>query len=295
MTIIKIVLLTIAAALIAMYIVLNLRGQKYDSLLNGLPKEGFSDKAFFAAGYALQDIKPFSMTGRIGKKLLSQSKILYPENEGRYAEYWARLYWARTLGLSVLVITFVFIITPLLDGMYMLLALFFGIASVYAIYTQGAKDMENKLKERAEKCLLEFPNVVSKLALLMNCGLIMKDAWFQVAKDKEGDIYDLMREACSEMNSGKSAAEAIYNFGVYSYSPEIRKFSSIIIQNVEKGGSDVTMYMRQQSSELWAHKRQLMLQRGDAAAAKLLIPTMIVLVGVLAIIISAAMGNISML
>ena len=52
--------------------------------------------------------------------------------------------------------------------------------------------------------------------------------------------------------------------------------------------------MRQQSQELWAHKRQLMLQKGDAAAAKLLLPTMLVLIGIIAIIIVAAVSGLSL-
>ena len=96
------------------------------------------------------------------------------------------------------------------------------------------------------------------------------------------------------MDSNTSLEEALYNFGVRTASPEIRKFASIIIQNAARGGADVTVFMRQQSQELWAHKRQLMLQKGDAAAAKLLLPTMLVLIGIIAIIIVAAVSGLSL-
>ena len=293
MQLVKLILLIIATVLVFLYIILTLKGREYDSILAGLPKKGFSDRDLLAPGYALQKIPMFGIEGKLGKKLLSQASILHPENGGKYAEYWARLYMARTWGLSLMVVTFSFCIAPLMDEFIMFFVVIFGIASVWAIYNQGANEMENILKKRADSCLMEFSNVVSKLALLMNCGLIMKDAWFQVANSKEGEIYDLMKEACAEMNSGRSAAEAVYNFGIYTTSPEIRKFSSIIIQNIEKGGSDVTMYMRQQSEELWTHRRQLLLKKGDEAAAKLLIPTMLILAGVLVIIMTAAMGNMS--
>lgn len=293
MQLLKLVLLVIGTVLVFLYIILTLRGREYDAILTTLPKKGFSDKDLLAPGYALQKIPMFGINSKLGKKLMTQAAILHPENGGKYAEFWARLYLARTLGLSMMVITFSFCIAPLMDEFLMILVAIFGVASVWAIYSQGANEMENILKKRADACLMEFSNVVSKLALLMNCGLIMKDAWFQVANSKEGEIYDLMREACAEMNSGRSAAEAVYNFGIYTTSPEIRKFSSIIIQNIEKGGSDVTMYMRQQSEELWAHRRQLMLKKGDEAAAKLLIPTMLILAGVLVIIMSGAVSNMS--
>ncbi len=33
---------------------------------------------------------------------------------------------------------------------------------------------------------MEFSNVVSKLTLLMNCGMILKEAWYIVAKKQAG-------------------------------------------------------------------------------------------------------------
>lgn len=294
MLILQIVVLAIGTVATVLFLILMEKGKKYDGMIEGLPNEGYSDKELLAVGYALQDIPALSMRSRIGKKLMADAYILHPENNGRYAEFWARLYWARSLSLSLMVIAFTFCAASWVNGLSCVLILAFAVLGVVAFYDSGANEMNKQIKKRSEACVLEFSNVVSKLSMLMNCGLIMKDAWFIVAKTKEGEIYDLMREACAEMESGKSAAEAVYNFGIRSSAQEIRKFSSILIQNIEKGGSDVTIYMRQQSEELWNHRRQLMLQKGDEAAAKLLMPTMMVLVGLIIIIMTAALSGLSL-
>ena len=208
-------------------------------------------------------------------------------------EYWARLYWARTLSMSLLVLALAFCASVFMDGYMVFVVLIAGVAMVAVIYSNGANEMSNQLKKRSEECMMEFSNVVSKLTLLMNCGMILKEAWYIVAKSKKGVIYDLMQEACREMDNGTASAEAIYNFGVRTGSPEVRKFASIIIQNIEKGGSDVTTIMRQQSDELISQRRQMLLRCGDDAAAQLLAPTTIVLVGVIMIIMVAAMTGMS--
>lgn len=287
----RFVLLGLGTLTTLFYLLLMLKGRKYDDLIEGLPKEGFSDKELLAAGYALQETRLFSMSGKLGNTLLTQASILHPENGGRYADYWARLYWARTLSMCLMFVAITLCAATWIEGIFMFLVLAVAVVGVYLFYDAGANEMKNQLKKRSEACVMEFSNVVSKLALLMNCGLIMKDAWFIVADSKEGEIYNLMKEACAEMKSGHSAAEAVYNFGVRSDAPEIRKFSSTLIQNIEKGGADVTMYMRQQAGELWAHRRQLMLQKGDEAAGKLLIPTMLVLIGLIVIILTMALGG----
>ena len=61
----------------------------------------------------------------------------------------------------------------------------------------------------------------------------------------------------------------------------------MLVQSLEKGGAELTGFLTQQSKELWHQKRQYALQAGDAAAAKLLIPTVLMLVGILIIILSS--------
>ena len=235
-----------------------------------------------------------SMDSAVGKKMISASAILHPENGGRFVEYWARLYWARTLSMSLLVLALAFCTAVFMDGYMLFAVLVAGVAMVAVIYSNGANEMSNQLQKRSTECMMEFSNVVSKLTLLMNCGMILKEAWYIVAKSKQGIIYELMQEACREMDNGMASAEAIYNFGVRTGSPEVRKFASIIIQNIEKGGSDVTAVMRQQADELMSQRRQMLLRKGDDAAAQLLAPTTIVLIGVILIIMVAAMSGMDM-
>ena len=117
--------------------------------------------------------------------------------------------------------------------------------------------------------------------------MILFQAWSAVAESREGEIYDLMRRACQDVGNGMSESDAYYRFGVLSDCQDIRKFSSMLVQSLEKGGSELTMFLMQQSKELWSQKRQRALQEGDAAAAKLLVPTVLMLAGIMLIILSA--------
>ena len=294
MLIVKMICLAIGTVLAVLFILLTMRGKKEDWRIEGVPEKEFSDKELWAAGFAMQQMPMFSMDSAVGKKMISASAILHPENCGRFVEYWARLYWARTLSMSLLVLALAFCAAVFMDGYMLLSFLVAGVAMVAVIYSNGANEMSNQLQKRSTECMMEFSNVVSKLTLLMNCGMILKEAWYIVAKSKQGIIYELMQEACREMDNGMASAEAIYNFGVRTGSPEVRKFASIIIQNIEKGGSDVTAVMRQQADELMSQRRQMLLRKGDDAAAQLLAPTTIVLIGVILIIMVAAMSGMDM-
>ena len=234
MLIVKLICLVLGTALTALFILFALRGRKEDWRIEGVPQKEFSDKELWAAGFAMQQLPVFSMDSAVGKKMMSASAILHPENGGRFVEYWARLYWARTLSMSLLVLALAFCASVFMDGYMVFVVLIAGVAMVAVTYSNGANEMSNQLKKRSEECMMEFSNVVSKLTLLMNCGMILKEAWYIVAKSKKGVIYDLMQEACREMDNGTASAEAIYNFGVRTGSPEVRKFASIIIQNMSQ-------------------------------------------------------------
>ena len=105
MLIVKLICMVLGTVLAVLFILFTLRGRKEDWRIEGVPQKEFSDKELWAAGFAMQKLPVFSMDSAVGKKMMSASAILHPENGGRFVEYWARLYWARTLSMSLLVLT----------------------------------------------------------------------------------------------------------------------------------------------------------------------------------------------
>ena len=115
-----------------------------------------------------------------------------------------------------------------------------------------------------------------------------------VAFGKEGVFYDLMKHSCEEIDNGISDADAIHNFGALTNSEDIKKFTSALIQSIERGGGDLPIFLANQSSELWASKRQYVLQKGEKAASALLAPIGIMFVGIILIVVAAAMQSFGM-
>ena len=100
-----------------------------------------------------------------------------------------------------------------------------------------------------------------------------------------------MKRATENMRNGMSDAEAVYVFGRDSNSTEIKKFTSAMIQSMEKGGGELGQFLMNQSSELWNLKRQRKLQKGEKAGTKLLIPIVLIFVGIIIIVMTAAFAG----
>ncbi|MGN0141218.1 MAG: type II secretion system F family protein [Roseburia sp.] len=281
MRILELILGTVLAVL---YIIQSVRGKKYEELLEPLDGEDYPLKELYVAGYAWNEVKIFSLRGNMKEGLMGQARLLY---DSRYAEYYANLVWAQVLTFGHLMLCLGFLLAGLADSMLFVVIGIAG-AGVFGYYFAGK--MKEQVANQQMDCMVELPEVVSTMALLINAGMTLREVWELIAYSKEGTIYELMQQACSDMQNGMAEIDAIYRFGTLSNAPEIKKFASSLTQGIEKGSSDLSIFLSNQSSEMWNLKRQIMLQKGEVAATKLLIPTVMIFGGILLIVIAAAVG-----
>lgn len=94
--------------------------------------------------------------------------------------------------------------------------------------------MLEKIKKREEEMLRDFSEVISKLALLTNAGMILKEAWEKVAFNGETIIYKEMQKSVEDMNNGMSEVEAFHSFGTRCVLADVKKAVSTMIQGMER-------------------------------------------------------------
>lgn len=286
----QLVLLILASILSVLFIVYLVKGKNYTSWVEGLNDKEYFLKDIYVVGFALNDTNLFRLRGKLERDLKKNSKLVW---DNIYYEYYANLAWAQFLSLGLLIMAGGLVCATLLGGEAAIMIVGITALFVMAAWNLCLSKMKESVAKRRTECVLEFPNMVSKLSLLINSGMVLREAWFLVAGGKEGALYELMQKACECMNNGESDVAAIYKFGVLSDSVEIKKFTSAMVQGIEKGNSELADFLIAQASELWAHKRQLALQQGEIAAGKLIIPLGLMFGGIILIIVSAALQSMS--
>lgn len=284
-SVIDIIIIALGAISFIVWLVLYFNGTKYNSLFEVLNEEDFQLKEIYGLGYGVLELIKYSYRTNSDRKLRAQLDILYGE---KYSDYYLRVTRAQqvTMGLTVLVLACSFY------GLTGEIAAF-GVGIMFsglAFYYYGTL-ANKKIEERSEALLRDFSDVVAKLALLTNAGMIMREAWGEVAAEGEGVIYDEMRISVDEMNNGVADVDAIYNFGVRCIIPEIKKFTSTIVQGMVKGNSELTIMLQEQSKEVWQLKKQLVRREAEKAASKLMLPMCIMFVGILVMIIVPIFAN----
>ena len=284
------IMLLLASITTVLFLVNLARGKQYGYMVESLDGGEYFLKELYVVGFSLNDAKIFKLRGKMERNLKKQAKLLWGD---RYYEYYANLAWAQFLSLTLLVVSVGFSLSGFLKTEQIPILLILVLLFVAAFWNLSLSRMKEKVQQRREACEAEFPNMVSKLALLINSGMVLREAWHVTAYGKVGTLYTLMKQACEDMENGESDIGAIYKFGVTSDSASIKKFTSAMIQGMQKGNSELADFMVSQTSELWAHKRQMALQQGEVAAGKLIIPLGITFAGIIMIIVSAAMQSMS--
>lgn len=280
----KIVYLILASISIVFMIILLKKGEKYEDMLAALDEDEFPLKSLYLLGFALSEIPLLQLRGKIRKDLIGQAKLVY---DARYGEYYASVVWAQVLSFAYIGISLGLVLVGLLNSVLMLV-IGIVIGGVFAGYF--FTKMKETLNTRALECTAELPEVVTTMALLINAGMMLRGAWKLIAEKKEGTIYDLMKISCEDMENGMSEVDAIHKFGRYTNSSEVRKFTSALNQSIERGGGELSDFLARQSTEMWALKKQIMLQKGEAAASKLLAPTAMLFVAIIVAVMTGAIG-----
>lgn len=287
---IQIIILVCATISVFICILGLIKGRKFKHMVENLDSSEYFLKDLYTIGFFLGSTKLFKLRGAFGKHLMANAKLVW---NNIYYQYYANLTWAQFLSFSFIVLSFGLIISSFFDTVSAVLILLLMCVIILVILNFTILKVTDTVKERRASCESEFPDMVSKLSLLISSGMILREAWFFVAESKDGPLYDLMKESCEFMKNGESDQSAINKFGILSDSREIKKFTAALIQSLEKGNSDLVDFMLNQVSELLEHKRQTMLQKGEIAAGKLIIPIGIMFAGVIMIIMAAAMQNMS--
>lgn len=279
------VFMAIGVIALLFWLILYLQSGKYESMVQNLDEDEYPFKEIYGIGLVFLDMIHYSYKSKGDRKLRQQLAILYPE---KYTEYYLHIVHAQQITISLTVFVFAFILYGFANDIVIVI-LFVAFAGL-AYYYFGTEP-QNKINKRSESMLSDFSEVVSNLALLTNAGMVLKNAWAQIANSGDTVLYLEMQRVVDDMNNGISEVDAIYRFGLRCVIPEIKKFSSTIVQGLIKGNSELAMMLQEQSAEVWGSKKQNAKRAGEKAASKLLIPIFIMFIGVLIMIIIPIFTN----
>lgn len=285
----RLFMLVLATVLVLLWIVLAEKYEKtYAVMVRSIDPKQYKYPELFCVGFAIMKfLKIDSKSKRSRKRIKEIAEI----KGKRYAEYYFYITNAAkwTYGFTVLVF---FILLGAFGGEP--LAAFLGVVLSFLLMWYVEELMNDKLEERRDELLADMPQMLSKLTLLVNSGMVLREAWKKVAYGGERELYKEMQVTVQEMQNGVADLEAYRNFAERCGIKQIRRFSSTMIQNMQKGNAEISYFLKELSDEMWEEKKHLVKRKGEAANSKLLIPTTMIFVGILIMVMVPAFLNMNM-
>ena len=282
------VLMLLGTVLAAVFILLLLTSGSYSAMIEPLNSKEFPLYEIYGVGFRINDLTHHSFTSKSERNRRQNLSLIYGE---KHAEYYLRVNAAERVTIAFLLLVLGFGLYGI-SGEKIMVVLFLFFAG-FAWYYIGTLPKENVEKKR-NAILNDFADAVSKLALLVNAGMIMREAWEKVAYTGDTELYKEMKRVCIDIQNGVSEIDAYSEFGTRSNSAEIKKFVSTIIQGMIKGNAELVEMIKEQSREIWDARRHRILQEGEKASGKLLIPIMIMFFGIIIIVVVPIFANLGM-
>lgn len=237
---------------------------------------------FVIPGYVLQ--RRVEGIGRSGvyKKIVSQYTEIYGK---KFAINKSKQLLAKLLSYPILGVALSLMLGTLLLGSGNasagLAVMSVGTAAVLVLVYALYDEISDQVTKRREAISRQFPNVVSKLALLVTSGMIMSRAWRETAESQELELYQEMRRTAEELDNLVDPEAAYTNFINRCNTKETTKLASAIIQNQSKGNAEIGALLKEMAHEAWQERRHTAKRDSEKANSKLMIPTMLLFVTIL--------------
>lgn len=284
-TITDLVILLCGLLILLIWILLFLQGRRHRKLFEGLNDKDYPFHEMYFVGYRAAQILKLNYKNKQSRMLRKQLGSLY---EPKYADYYLRVVYAQRFTMALTVVAFAAPLYCFSESVGLFLLMLAGGPAAYWYYGKATQDL---IKKKTDDILSDFSDVVSKLALLVNSGMILTDAWEKVSESSKGTIYDEMRRSVIEMRNGVSSSDAFQLFGQRCMLMEIRKFTSTLTQGLLKGNRELAVMLTQQSAEVWELKKQLVKRKGELADSKLLLPMCLTFAGILIMVVIPIFSN----
>lgn len=170
---------------------------------------------------------------------------------------------------------------------------------VWATFIRAGRRLEEQAENRRVQLLLDYPELLFKISMLLGAGLTLYGACRKIAENyqhkKRQDkrylryVYEELVITCMEIERGRGEAGSYEAFGKRCRESCYIKLGSILSQNLRKGTRDLGLLLEREAQRGMEERSTTARKLGEEAGTKLLLPMGMMLLVVLIILIVPAL------
>lgn len=259
-----------------------LAGKKYEPTINSFKNEY---QLLFMAPVSLFLIEKLKIMETFYGPISKIQQKMISLHGNRTALLHTRMFIAQLISMVLLCLigTFVFTLVSEGDGMILIVGLFFSLLIPYFFINKLSSDE----KERRNLILLELPEVVNKMILLINAGETVQRALLRcvtTTQDPDSPLMVELTETVNRMVSNEPFHQVLNDLSKKCGIQEISIFTTTILLNYRRGGNDLIIALRELSQDLWEKRKSISKTKGEEASSKLVFPLVLIFIAVMIIV-----------
>ena len=260
---------------------------KYRDYINGIDDKVFMMPDIFVVGMAVVQMFKINTEKKDAKKRQKLAELFGEQ----YVSFYSMVLTASTISYLLMFFPIAFFLGAM-SNQPIVAVLVIVVSFLFPVYV--GMNIDTKISEQRNEILLDYPSILSKMALLINAGMMLREAWELVGESGDTKLYREMQAVTKKIKNGITETQAYRELADACKINEMKKFVSIICQNLERGSSELVFVMRELSDEAWNAKKNVAKMKGDSATAKLILPIGLTFVGILIMILVPIMANMNL-
>jgi tight adherence protein C len=182
------------------------------------------------------------------------------------------------------------ILSAIQDGDMTMLIISFLLAIMLpaALYN----DLSKKVIKRERLILLELPELLNKIILLVGAGSTVQQVITQCLRRRENErshpLYKELFQLQKDWEAGYSFQQALEAFSKRCGVQEVAVFSTTLLLNYRRGGQDFVLSLKELSHSLWEKRKTVSKTLGEQASSKLVFPMVFIFIALIILIGSPA-------
>lgn len=196
------------------------------------------------------------------------------------------LYIAEMAGYIWLLLTGGLVMAAISGGSMTWLVMGVGLAILLPVAL--FRDLQKKVKTREIDILLELPEFLNKIILLVGAGETVQKAMVRCVKRKENakdhPLYKELFQMINEMDNGYSFQQGLESFSKRCGVQEVSVFTTTVLLNFRRGGGEFGLALRDLSRTLWDKRKAVSRIRGEQASSKMVLPMVLIFLIVMVLV-----------
>lgn len=141
------------------------------------------------------------------------------------------------------------------------------------------KDLHKKVTLREQDIVMELPELLNKIVLLVGAGETVQRAIILCVernKDANHPLYAELKRMVLEWEGGHPFQQAFEQFNKRCGVQEVSIFTTTVLLNFRRGGNDFVLALRDLTRVLWEKRKAIARTRGEQASSKLVLPMVVI-------------------